>query len=264
MTNLASISYIPHGGGPLPVLGDPGHAGLSRFLSDLPQQFAVPEAILVISAHWEEAQPTLTSGVSPELIYDYSGFPAAAYQLRYPAAGQPELAHEIANLLNAAGHKANLDDQRGFDHGLFIPLLLMYPEANIPCIQLSLTADLDPARHLDMGRALQPLLNKNLLILGSGLSFHNLRKMFSPDPQTMQAGQAFDQWLTESLTQTDLSQSEREARLLNWEQAPGSRLCHPREEHLLPVHVCAGMAGTAAKQIFNEPLFQYPVSGFMW
>lgn len=264
MTNKASISYIPHGGGPLPVLGDPSHAGLSRFLSDLPQEFVVPEAIVVISAHWEEAQATLTSGASPSLIYDYSGFPDAAYQLRYPAAGQPELASKIADLLNAAGHKVCLDDQRGFDHGLFIPLLLMYPQAQIPCIQLSLTSDLDPVRHLDMGRALRPLLSQNILILGSGLSFHNLRKMFAPDAQTIQSGQDFDQWLIETLTQPELSQSEREDRLLNWVQAPGSRLCHPREEHLLPLHVCAGMAGTEAKLVFNQALFQYPVSGFLW
>ena len=181
----AQIVYLSHGGGPLPILGDPGHAAMVAFMQKLPKNLRKPEAVLVISAHWEEETATLLSAPNPPLFYDYYGFPAEAYDLTYPAPGNPGLAKRIASMLEQASIPARLDDQRGFDHGVFIPLKLMYPAANIPCLQLSLLRGLDPAAHLALGKALRPFLEEHLLVIGSGFSFHNMgafRGVDLPDP----------------------------------------------------------------------------------
>jgi 4,5-DOPA dioxygenase extradiol len=170
----AQIVYLSHGGGPLPILGDPGHRAMVDFMVLLPEQLRRPEAVLVISAHWEEREVTLLGAKAPPLFYDYYGFPAEAYGLTYPVAGAPALAARIAGLLHEAGIPARIDTERGFDHGLFIPLKLMYPEAQIPCLQLSLIRGLEPAAHLALGAALRGLKGDNLLVVGSGFSFHNL------------------------------------------------------------------------------------------
>lgn len=247
-TRAGSALFISHGGGPMPLLGDPGHAEMIAGLQLLARQLPRPDAIVVISAHWEAAQATLTSGAHPALIYDYYGFPAESYRLRYPAPGAPALAARIAALLADAGIAAGLDRERGFDHGLFVPLTLMWPEADIPCLQLSLLSDLDPTRHLDMGRALAPLLRENILLLGSGFSFHNLPAFFAaPTAAGQQLNTEFEQWLHHTCTSPDLTETARTRRLQQWADAPGARYCHPREEHLLPLHVCYGAAASAAR-----------------
>lgn len=263
----APVLYLPHGGGPLPLLGDPAHAALTAFLEEIPGNLGEPSAILVISAHWEEDRPSVTGGAQPELIYDYYGFPQESYSIRYPAPGEPGLARRICELLDAAGMAARSDERRGFDHGLFVPLKLMYPAAGIPCVQLSLLANLDPAAHIALGKALAPLRDGNLLIVGSGMSFHNMRALSSPGSVGDGRDEAFDAWLTETCTLPSLPVEERERRLIEWENAPDARYCHPREEHLLPLHVCYGAACAetpVAEIVFAQCVMGQRVSAVLW
>jgi 4,5-DOPA dioxygenase extradiol len=258
------IVYFSHGGGPLPILGDPGHKAMVEFMTRLPSQLNRPDFILVISAHWEESEATLLGAQNPPMFYDYYGFPADAYKITYPAPGSPELANRIAGLLEENAIPARIDPQRGFDHGLFIPLKLMYPQADIPCLQLSLLRGLDPAAHIALGRALRELKNEKFLVIGSGFSFHNLRAFSwqgigAPDP----ANEAFQNWLIEGCTGA-LSSTEREQRLIEWTKAPSARYCHPREEHLLPLHVCVGMAEKPAKLIFDDQILGKRSVAFLW
>jgi 4,5-DOPA dioxygenase extradiol len=259
------VLYFPHGGGPLPLLGDPGHKNMIDFLSRIAPSLGKPDAILVISAHWEEDVPTITSGAFPPLFYDYYGFPEESYHIQYPAPGHPALAKELYRLLNAGGIEARLDDQRGFDHGLFVPLKIMYPDARIPCVQLSLVQGLDPATHVKLGKALSPLRSQNVLVLGSGFSFHNLRGLFSPDAGANDTrNDAFQQWLIDTLTATDITNTEREERLVAWKTAPHARYCHPREEHLMPLHVCYGLAGSPAKLAFDGEILGKRSIALLW
>ena len=260
----AQVVYLSHGGGPLPILGDPGHAAMVAFMQKLPKRLRKPEAVLVISAHWEEQAATLLSAPNPPLLYDYYGFPAEAYDLTYPAPGNPALAKRIASLLEQASIPTHLDDQRGFDHGVFIPLKLMYPAADIPCLQLSLLRGLDPAAHLALGKALRPLLEENLLVIGSGFSFHNMGAFQWGGPARPDPGNdAFQDWLIETCTISS-SEDERELRLLEWDKAPAARYCHPREEHLLPLHVCQGMAGKSGEVIFDDAILGKRGVAFLW
>ncbi len=170
-----TVLYLSHGGGPLPLLGDEGHKEMGVSLKNITSMIAKPSVILVISAHWEERIPTITVGAKPSLIYDYYGFPEQSYEIQYPAPGEPLLARTVFSLLRGKGIEAVLDDQRGFDHGLFVPLKIMYPEADIPCIQLSLVNSLNPIEHIKIGEALSELNQEGLLVIGSGLSFHNIQ-----------------------------------------------------------------------------------------
>jgi len=263
-TTRARVVYLSHGGGPLPLLGDPGHGAMVRFMQGLPLLVGMPEAILVISAHWEEPVATLTSAPAPPMLYDYYGFPPKTYTVQYPAPGAPALAERVAGMLANAGIASRQDPQRGYDHGLFIPLLLAYPQADIPCLQLSLLAGLDPAAHLALGRALQPLLSENILVVGSGFSFHNLRAFFRNNADVPdELNDAFQDWLIATCT-GPLGAAAREEHLARWQAAPGARHCHPREEHLLPLHVCAGMAGAPARVIFDEAIMGKRSVAFLW
>ena len=260
----AAVIYLSHGGGPLPLLGDPGHQNLIAMLKELTPPIK-PAAILVVSAHWEEKMPTVTSGAAPSLIYDYFGFSKAAYEIQYPAPGSPELAHKIFELLAAAGIDARLDEQRGFDHGLFVPLKIMYPDADIPCVQLSLVDSLQPDVHIQIGKALAELRKANVLIIGSGFSFHNLKAFFSASTEETQAlNRSFERWLIDTCANPRLTEAEREQRLIHWHNAPAAGYCHPRAEHLLPLHVCYGAAGTAAKQVFEFDILGKRVSSYVW
>lgn len=264
MDKKAQIVYFSHGGGPLPILGDPGHKAMIDFMAQLPSQLTKPDAILVISAHWEEGEATLLGAQNPPMFFDYYGFAKEAYEITYPAPGHPALAERIAGLLEKNNIKARIDPRRGFDHGLFIPLKLMYPEADIPSLQLSLLRELNPVAHLTLGKALRDLLSENILVIGSGFSFHNQNAFFGkaldePDP----ANDAFQNWLIETCT-GPMSQSEREQRLIEWEKAPSARYCHPREEHLLPLHVCLGMAGKTAEVVFDDHILGKRGVAFSW
>jgi len=262
--NKAQIVYFSHGGGPLPILGDPSHKAMVDFMTRLPSQLTKPDAILVISAHWEESAATLLGAQTPPMFYDYYGFPDEAYEITYPAPGSPELANRIVGILNKNNIQTSIDPQRGFDHGLFIPLKLMYPQADIPSIQLSLLRGLNPSAHLALGKAMRELMKENILVLGSGFSFHNLRAytgqvLGAPDP----ANDVFQNWLIDVCT-SPMTQSEREKRLAEWEKAPSARYCHPREEHLLPLHICQGMADKPAKLIFDDQILGKRAVAFLW
>ena len=197
---LSNVLFIPHGGGPLPLLGDKGHQELVDFLKQITPTLGRPSTILVISAHWEEDIATITSGEIPDLIYDYGGFPEEAYEIKYPALGNPQLADKILNLLRNNGIETKLDNDRGFDHGLFIPLKIMFPDASIPCVQLSLLNSLDSKEHIRIGKALSELRNENLLILGSGLSFHNMRSFFNSNGATDEKNEDFEHRLINTCT----------------------------------------------------------------
>jgi len=260
----AQIVYFSHGGGPLPILGDASHKAMLDFMRRLPLQLAKPEAILVVSAHWEEREATLIGAQNPVMFYDYYGFPNEAYEITYPAPGSPELANRIAGTLEKKHIPARIDPQRGFDHGLFIPLKLMYTAADIPALQLSLIRGLDAGAHIALGKALRALQKENILVIGSGFSFHNMRAFAwegngKPDP----ANDLFQNWLIETCT-GQLTQPEREKRLTEWDQAPSARYCHPREEHLLPLHVCLGLADKPARLVFDDQILGKRAVAFLW
>ncbi|MBS1088004.1 DODA-type extradiol aromatic ring-opening family dioxygenase [Gluconobacter wancherniae] len=239
---MQPVLFLPHGGGPCFFMdGAERWSRMEAYLSgvrrSLPRK---PSAILVISGHWENTVPTVTSSPNPALIYDYYGFPEHTYRLKYPAPGAPQLAEDVCRLLQQAGIASASDAERGFDHGVFVPFLVAFPEADIPVVELSLQKDLDPVFHLKVGEALSELRSRNILIVATGMTYHNLRSFMTHDPRAAEASVQFDDWLTEVIEDTAV---RRNSRLSNWETAPAARLCHPREEHLLPLMVAAGAAG---------------------
>jgi aromatic ring-opening dioxygenase catalytic subunit (LigB family) len=255
--------FINHGGGPCFFL-EPGpmratwselESYLRSFADTLPER---PRAILVVSGHWEERRPTVNAGAHPPLLFDYSGFPDYTYQLSWPAPGAPDLAARIRDLLGVAGIDSGVDTARGWDHGVFVPMKVMFPAADIPVVQLSLQQGLDPAAHLAIGRALTPLREEGVLIIGSGQTYHNMRGFFAGraiDPEA----EAFDAWLREAMT----DETVRDQALIDWAKAPGARDAQPREDHLLPLMVAAGAASGEPGQIaFHGHALGKPITGF--
>ena len=253
--------FVPHGGGPCFFMPDPSGTWtrMGGYLRALPATLPEPpRAILVISGHWEESAFAFTGASGhPGLIFDYYGFPPETYRLAWPAPGAPWLAERGAELLRGAGLPAAVDPARGFDHGVFVPLKVAFPEAEVPVVQMSLHASLDPALHLAAGAALASLRDEGVLVLGSGMSFHNLRAM--GDPRVAEPSREFDRWLTEAAA---ADPGERAGRLAEWAQAPFARLCHPREEHLLPLMVAAGASAEPGTQDYNEMVLGGAVSAF--
>ncbi|MCG4257643.1 DODA-type extradiol aromatic ring-opening family dioxygenase [Acetobacter senegalensis] len=256
------VLFLPHGGGPCffmdwPDTWDAMAAYLRGVRNTLPQK---PDAILVVSGHWETRVPTVTSGAHPSLIYDYYGFPPHTYQLDYAAPGSPPLAQTVQHLLADAGIAAEQDPHRGFDHGVFIPFMLAFEKADIPVVELSLQQDMDPAQHLRIGQALAPLRDQNILIVGTGLTYHNLRHFMTGDPRSNDAARQFDTWLAQAITQPE---TQRNQALVQWESAPAARICHPREDHLLPLMVVAGAAGTdSGVRTYSDTVMGKALSGF--
>lgn len=252
--------FIPHGGGPCFFMDWPGDTHMWDHMADFLRNLiktvgARPKAILIISGHWEEAEFTVGSNPQPSLIYDYHGFPAHTYALTHPAPGAPELAARVQNLLTEAGLPAHLDTQRGWDHGVFIPLKVMNPDADIPVVQLSMKKGLDPATHIRAGAALQALRSEGVLIIGSGMSFHNMRGF---SPAFKQASQHFDDWLADMATQDE---TERNTLLQHWQDAPNAREVQPHPDHLLPLMVAAGAASAdKGKRIFQDTVMNVVVS----
>ena len=265
MNKNHQVLFLSHGGGPMPLLGDPSHVEMVNCLEALAPTLSKPAAILVISAHWEETLPTITSSANPSLIYDYYGFPVASYSIEYPCKGEPMLAREIHKQFKCLGIESQLQEHRGFDHGLFVPLKIMFPKADIPCVQLSLVKNLDPAQHIKIGQALKGLEYENLLVIGSGFSFHNLRAFFAAaTKESLALNKSFESWLKDTLSRPDISSEERNHRLYEWEKAPGARYCHPREEHLMPLFVCSGLAGEACTEIFEVSILNKQSSMYLW
>jgi len=235
MQSRMPVVFVPHGGGPWPFveMGFPREdiERLARYLRSVrsvpPRR---PRALLVVSAHWEEPVPTVMASDYPPMLYDYYGFPPESYEITWPAPGAPHLASRVQELLNEAGVANAADPARGYDHGTFIPLKLTYPEADVPAIQLSLKTGLNPAEHIALGRALMPLRDEDVFIIGSGMTF--------------------DAWLQETMT---LNPDARNERLTHWATAPAARAAHPREEHLIPLMVASGAAGEdSAVVAFND------------
>lgn len=235
--------FISHGGGPWPFMEDrkADFAGTFAWLQQLPSTLPEPPAaILSISGHWEEPQFTVAISERPPMVYDYYGFPEHTYRIKYPAPGSPAVAKRVSELLARASFGILEDAERGFDHGTFVPLAVMYPKADVPVVSLSLRANLDAGEHIRMGAALEPLRDEGVLIIGSGLSYHNLRQL----QQSATAGpvsRQFESWLTDAVSEA--SAEKRAQRLTRWAEAPAARMAHPREEHLIPLMVAAGAAG---------------------
>lgn len=252
--------FIPHGGGPCFFMPDPNGnwTGMAAFLRTLPGLLpAPPLAILVVSAHWETEGFKLTSGHDPSLIYDYYGFPAETYEIVYDPPGAPGLAVEAARLLGDAGLPVELDPDRGFDHGVFVPMKVAFPEARIPVVEMSVERGMDPELHLAAGRALTGLRDEGVLIIGSGMSFHDLRG-FGDRRFTLPSRQ-FDDWLTSTLMQPG---DVRADHLVHWAEAPGGLVAHPTAEHLIPLLVAAGASGAPADKVYGELVLETAVSGF--
>ncbi len=253
--------YIPHGGGPCFFMDDPRGmwTPMADFLRSLPGTLPeTPSAILVVSGHWETRGGFgFTGAEKPGLIYDYYGFPPHTYALQWPAPGAPALADRAAALLRAAGIGSGVSPDRGLDHGVFIPMKVSFPDADVPVVEMSVETGLDPALHVAAGRALAPLREEGVVIIGSGMSFHNMRGY--GDPRFTPVSQQFDAWLDEAVT---LPGDDRAAMLGTWAEAPGGRLSHPREEHLIPLMVAAGTSEKAGSKVFGGKVMETAVSGY--
>jgi aromatic ring-opening dioxygenase catalytic subunit (LigB family) len=234
-------------------------AFLTGIAARLPER---PTAILIVSAHWQTPEFSITAGTKPNLIYDYYGFPEHTYSLNYPVSGAPVLAEKISRLLIKSGITNQKDTLHGFDHGVFIPLKLMFPEADIPVVQLSLRNDLDPKAHLAVGQALASLRQERVLIVGSGMSFHNMRGY--GDAKFTAPSERFDDWLTEMI---EADSEKRCAALIDWSNAPYALESHPlgAEEHLLPLMVIVGAAGSdKGYKVYSEQVLKTQLSAFQF
>jgi len=264
MTARLPALYIPHGAGPCffmdwqPAdtwtrMGD----WLRGVMDGLPER---PRAIVVISAHWEMPAYTVGNAARPGMLFDYSGFPAHTYAFDYASPGDPALAARVRALLEQAGLPNDADDTRGYDHGVFVPLMLMAPEADIPVIQLSLRIGLDAAEHAAVGRALAPLRDEGVYLVGSGMSYHNMRGYGRPESAAV--SDRFDAWLTETVAIADAG--ARNAALAGWDRHPDGRASHPREEHLIPLMVVAGTSDAPGRRVFSDRVLETTVSAFQF
>ena len=259
--------FVPHGGGPCffmdgpPPFDSASWEKMATYLRSVgPSITPRPKAIVVISGHWEAKSPTINTADQHSLYYDYYGFPEHTYQLTYPAKGSPAVAARIKELFAEAGLDLEEDSQRGLDHGVFVPFKLMYPAADVPIVQLSLRKDMDPAAHLAIGRALRPLRDEGVLIVGSGMSYHNLRAFFRRGAADAES-EAFDAWLADAV----VDPAKRDSALIGWLDAPFAKGCHPEPEHLLPLHVVAGAAGEdVGARVYQDRIGGKAISAFQF
>lgn len=241
MSTLPSL-YISHGS-PMTAL-QPGLTGerLAALAAALPR----PQAIVMASAHWLSRRPQVGSAAQPQTMHDFGGFPAALYQLRYPAPGAPALAERVARLLDQAGLVPTIDPGRGLDHGAWVPLRLLYPQADIPIVPISIQPELGPAHHYALGQALAPLRDEGVLVIGSGSITHNLHDLGAGYSDERQAPyvKPFIEWIEQQLSAGDI-----DALLDYRRQAPFAARAHPTDEHLLPLFVSLGVAGADAHAV---------------
>ena len=256
--------FVSHGGGPWPWVD-----GMKQQFAKSAHEFAQmpsllpgkPKAILVITGHWEAEQFTVSTAERPPMEYDYHGFPAHTYKIQYNAPGSPAIASRVVELLTTAGLACREDAQRGFDHGTFVPLSLMYPHADVPVVMLSMKSSYDPAEHIRLGQAIAPLRREGVLIMGSGLTYHNMGGF--GQSQSTPVAQAFEAYLNTAITQLDAG--KRNAMLLRWQEGPGARLAHPREDHLIPLMVAAGAAGSdVGHRIFVDHVMQVAMASYQF
>ncbi|MEC3947766.1 DODA-type extradiol aromatic ring-opening family dioxygenase [Sphingobium sp. HWE2-09] len=256
MTHRLPTYFLSHGGGPWPWLKDlrPGvYDRLEQSLHDVRTELGeLPRAVLMVSGHWEADRFLLSSAAQPPMYYDYSGFPPHTYQIRYDAPGEPALAETVRLMIAQGGLPNGADPRRGYDHGTFSLMHVLYPEAELPLVQLAMKADFDPAEHIRVGELLAPLRDQGVLIVGSGFSFHDTRSIISGAGKVPSA--KFDAWLDETLVHS--TPEDRRQRLIEWERAPMARAAHPREDHFIPLMVAAGAAGDdAATRVYHESAF---------
>jgi aromatic ring-opening dioxygenase catalytic subunit (LigB family) len=256
------VLFVSHGGGPWPWV-----EGMKEMFARTAREFAAlparlpgkPKAVLVITGHWEAPEFSVSTAQRPPMDYDYSGFPEHTYHLQYPAPGSPGLAHHVRELLAAAGIRSLEDPHRGLDHGTFVPLALMYPQADVPVVLLSLKSSYDPAEHVRAGEAIAPLRDEEVLIMGSGLTYHNMSGFGRPSSTA--PAEAFEEYLHQAISQRDATVRNR--MLVHWESAPAARLAHPREDHLMPLMVVAGAAqADAGERIFVDRVMQVPMASY--
>ena len=256
--------FLSHGGGPWPFVD-----GMREMFARTAKEFAAlparlparPKAVLVITGHWEAAQFSVSTSAHPPMDYDYYGFPPHTYSLQYPAPGSPALAARVTGLLAAGGVACLPDPARGLDHGTFVPLGLMYPQADMPVVLLSLKSGYDAAEHIRVGQLLAPLRDEGILIVGSGLTYHNMRGFGNPASTPVAA--AFERYLNDAVTQPDAS--VRNQLLVDWTQAPGARLAHPQEDHLIPLMVVAGAAGAdRGERIFVDHVMAVDMGNYQF
>ena len=256
------VIFVSHGGGPWPWIDEMRtlFPRTEQVLRDLPRRLpARPRAVVAISGHWETTGFAVATHPNPPTEYDYSGFPAHTYQIRYPASGDEVLSRYIADLLERAGLPVLSDPAKGFDHGAFVPLALMFPRADVPVVMVSMKSGYDPLQHLALGRALAPLRDEGVLILGSGLTYHNMRGFRRPESAV--PAEQFKASLDAAVCNPD--SAARDAALARWEEAPAARLAHPREDHLIPLLVVAGAAGPDAGRIlFTEHALGVPMGSY--
>jgi aromatic ring-opening dioxygenase catalytic subunit (LigB family) len=264
MTSRLPVLFLSHGGGPWPYV-----EGLRQQYAHTEQELrglagrlpARPTALLMISSHWEAPRFSVATGARPPMEYDYGGFPANTYQIRYPASGEPELAERVRERIAATGIEVATDAGKGFDHGVFVPLSLLYPKADVPIVMMSIKSGYGPAEHLAVGQALAPLRDEGVLIVGSGLTYHNMRG-FNSDAATADA-EAFTAYLDEAVSLEDAR--ARDERLLHWDRAPRARLAHPREDHLISLLVVAGAAGEdRGRVLFSETVMKVPMTSYVF
>lgn len=236
MTTMPTV-FISHGAPMLAI--QPGVTGpaLEAFGRSLPR----PKGIVMVSAHWETRAPMVSTVQQPETIHDFGGFPDELYRIQYRAPGAPELARRVKQMLDIAGLNAGLDAARGLDHGAWVPLLYLYPDANVPVTQLSIQPHLSPVHHYRVGEALRPLLEEEVLVIGSGSLTHNLREFRGRPGSVAPYVHAFQDWMKRSIEAKDI------AAVLDYRRlAPEAERAHPTDEHLLPLFVALGAAGACA------------------
>ncbi|KAL1531176.1 4,5-DOPA dioxygenase extradiol-like [Salvia divinorum] len=255
--SLSDTFFISHGS---PMLSVDDAIPARHFLKSFGRTSLTdkPCSILMVSAHWETAQPAVNAIAGPsDTIYDFYNFPKPLYQLKYPAPGATELANKVKKLLEAGGFEHVVEDKnRGLDHGAWVPLMLMYPDADIPVCQLSVQTNMDATHHFNLGRALAPLKKEGVLIVGSGSATHNLRTLIDPSDSVASWATEFDNWLRESLL---AGRYEDVNQYL--EKAPFAKQAHPRPEHLYPLHVALGAAGVNAKaELIHDSWTSYTLS----
>jgi aromatic ring-opening dioxygenase catalytic subunit (LigB family) len=260
--NRMPVYFLSHGGGPWPYVDDmrPMFARTEREFKAVPDRLpAKPKAALVITGHWEEDAFTVSTAAHPPMLYDYRGFQEHTYRIRYPAPGSPALAARVKSLLSDIGLPVRGDSQRGFDHGTFVPLALMYPDADVPVVMLSLKSTYDPEEHIRVGQALVSIRDEGVLIMGSGLTYHNLRSIGREESTPV--AEAFESYLGSAIVQPDCR--VRNNMLIHWENAPGARLAHPREDHLIPLMVVAGAAAEdSGRHLFIDRVFKVPMASY--
>lgn len=253
----------------MPLLGEPNSESLVRWLKHLPATLPKPKGIVIASAHWEERNPTVITAANPKLLYDYYGFPPESYTIKYPAPGDKALASKVQQLLRASGFKPDSDPDRGLDHGVFVPLKLMYPEADVPVVELSILSSLDPEEHIRLGEALAPLREEGVLVVGSGSSFHNMQVfmgvMRGGLNQFEKRSEEFDSHMSDVVSNKAHTPEERRNLFINWAKWPQARFAHPREEHFLPLLVAAGAANLAAGEVaYNDIAMGAKLSGYVF